>query len=229
MTMETGTLSLLRSKSLPAAVKDEIANLILSGKLVAGQKLTEYELAERLGVSRGPVREALLGLEEAGLIRLAKNRGMYVREISSTEAGDLYEVRAGLEGWAGRILAPKITEEQLAELRRMVAAMSDSIANNDLNAYFPQNIRFHEVIVEMTGNEKLVMLYRRLINEMHLIRRHELAASGMRRSVGEHAGIVDALATRSGEKASAAMEAHVFGGRSRFLSMASQQQVDEAG
>ena len=217
------TLNLLRSKSLPAAVKDEIANLILSGALVAGQKLTEYELAERLGVSRGPVREALLGLEEAGLIRLAKNRGMYVREVSAAEAGDLYEVRAGLEGWAGRLLAPKITDQQVAQLRTMVTEMSDSIAKNDLNAYFPQNIRFHEIIVEMTGNEKLVMLYRRVINEMHLIRRYELAASGMRRSVGEHADIVNALETRSGEKASAVIEAHVLGGRSRFLSMANQQ------
>ncbi|HWK95203.1 MAG TPA: FCD domain-containing protein [Pseudolabrys sp.] len=214
------TLNLLKSKSLTAAVKDEISSLILSGQLAAGQKLTEYELAERLGVSRGPVREALLGLEEAGLIRLAKNRGMYVREISVEEAGDLYEVRAGLEGWAGRILAPKITEEQVAELRSLVSEMADSIVRNDLNAYFRQNIRFHEVIVEMTGNAKLVMLYRRIVNEMHLIRRHELAASGMRRSVEEHANIVRALETRSGERAAAAMEAHVLGGRERFLTMA---------
>lgn len=163
------TLNLLKSKSLTAAVKDEISSLILSGQLAAGQKLTEHELAERLGVSRGPVREALLGLEEAGLVRLAKNRGMYVREISAEEAGDLYEVRAGLEGWAGRIFAPKITDAQVAQLRAMVAEMSESIVRNDLNAYFPQNIRFHEVIVEMTGNVKLVMLYRRIINEMHLI------------------------------------------------------------
>jgi len=214
------TLNLLKSKSLTAAVKDEISSLILSGQLVAGQKLTEQELAERLGVSRGPVREALLGLEEAGLVRLAKNRGMYVREISAEEAGDLYEVRAGLEGWAGRILAPKITDAQVAQLRAMVAEMSESIVRNDLNAYFPQNIRFHEVIVEMTGNVKLVMLYRRIINEMHLIRRHELAASGMRRSVQEHADIVSALETRSGVHAAAVMEAHVLGGRERFLTMA---------
>jgi DNA-binding GntR family transcriptional regulator len=214
------TLNLLKSKSLTAAVKDEISSLILSGQLAAGQKLTEHELAERLGVSRGPVREALLGLEEAGLVRLAKNRGMYVREISAEEAGDLYEVRAGLEGWAGRILAPKITDAQVAQLRAMVAEMSESIVRNDLNAYFPQNIRFHEVIVEMTGNVKLVMLYRRIINEMHLIRRHELAASGMRRSVQEHADIVSALETRSGVRAAAAMEAHVLGGRERFLTMA---------
>jgi DNA-binding GntR family transcriptional regulator len=214
------TLNLLKSKSLTAAVKDEISSLILSGQLAAGQKLTEHELAERLGVSRGPVREALLGLEEAGLVRLAKNRGMYVREISAEEAGDLYEVRAGLEGWAGRILAPKITDAQVAQLRAMVAEMSESIVRNDLNAYFPQNIRFHEVIVEMTGNVKLVMLYRRIINEMHLIRRHELAASGMRRSVQEHADIVSALETRSGARAAAAMEAHVLGGRERFLTMA---------
>jgi phosphonate utilization transcriptional regulator len=217
MAYETGALSLLRSKSLPAAVKEEIANLIISGQLAAGQKLTEFELAERLGVSRGPIREALLGLEEAGLIRMEKNRGVFVREISPDEANELYEVRAGLEGFAGRLLAPRVTPAQIATLRGMVTDMAESIERTGIDAYFPQNLRFHEIIVEFTGNAKLLMLYRRLINEMYLIRRHELLISGMRISVAEHSGIVDALESRSGEDAARVMEQHVLGGRDRLI------------
>ncbi|MDO8277497.1 MAG: GntR family transcriptional regulator, partial [Burkholderiaceae bacterium] len=90
-------LHVLQSTSVPKAVQKEIEKMILSGAFEAGQKLGEVDLAGRLGVSRGPVREAFRGLEEAGLIRVSKNRGVFVREISPVEAAELYEVRAGLD------------------------------------------------------------------------------------------------------------------------------------
>ncbi|RAI43797.1 FCD domain-containing protein [Rhodoplanes roseus] len=220
MTVRTETLSLLRSKSLPAAIKDEIASLILSGELPAGRKLTEAELAARLGVSRGPIREAFLGLEEAGLVRIEKNRGVFVREITARESSELYELRAGLESWAGKLLAPRVTAEQIVALRRMIDEMARSIEEVGIEGYFPQNIRFHEILVEYTGNAKLLQTYRRIINEMHLMRRHEMATSrGMAVSVKEHGAIVDALESRCPETAARVIEAHVLGGRDRLLAI----------
>src|SRR5271170_5746188 len=133
------SIELLQSKSLPMLVQDEILRLILSGELQAGQKLNEIALASRLGVSRGPVREAFRALEEAGLVRPEKNRGVFVREISAGEALELYEVRAALDEIAGRFLAPRITEGQLAELRSMIDELERHSQAQDIAAYFPLN------------------------------------------------------------------------------------------
>src|ERR671933_1444345 len=119
-------IALLRSKSLPALVQEEILRLILQGRINAGDKLNEVEIATRLGVSRGPVREAFRALEEAGMVRLAKNRRVFVRELSAAEAEEIYAVRAGLDEVAGRLLAPRITDAQLAELTSLVEAMEAS-------------------------------------------------------------------------------------------------------
>src|SRR3712207_2568017 len=94
---ETSALELLRSRSLAGLVQNEIERLILTGELVVGTKLNESAIAHRLGISRGPVRESFRTLEEMGLVRLEKNRGVFVREISADEAAELYEVRAALD------------------------------------------------------------------------------------------------------------------------------------
>jgi phosphonate utilization transcriptional regulator len=209
-------LALLRSKSLPALVQEEILRLILAGRINAGDKLNEVEIATRLGVSRGPVREAFRALEEAGMVRLAKNRGVFVRELTAAEAEEIYAVRAGLDELAGRLLAPRITDEQIAELRSLVARMQASSAAHDVDTYFPLNLRFHDRVVEMTGNGKLAAIYRRLMNELHLQRRQGLAGGGILVSNAEHSEIVEALATRDPDRAASAMREHVMAGHRRW-------------
>jgi len=214
----TAAIELLRSKSLPMLVQDEILRLILAGELAAGQKLNEMDLAARLGISRGPIREAFRGLEEAGLVKAERNRGVFVRRISPGEAIELYDVRAGLDDLAGRLLAPAITDAQIAELRAMIDQLDTYSEAQDIASYFPLNIRFHDRLVEMTGNGKLLAIYRRLINEMHLLRRHGmLHGGGLFVSNGEHRAIVDALARRDAEGAARVMRGHVTAGRDRLL------------
>jgi len=208
-------IEFMRSKSLPMLVQDAILRLIQSGELGAGAKLNEVALATRLGVSRGPVREAFRALEEAGLVRLEKNRGVFVREIQADEAAELYELRAGLDEIAGRMLAPRIADEQLAELAAMVDSMESADA---IDGYFPLNIRFHDRIVEMAGNRPLMAMYRRLINEMHLLRRRGLVAGGgLLVSNQEHRAIVAALASRDPDAVAAVMRGHVIAGRERLM------------
>src|SRR2546430_3708185 len=91
------TIALLQSSSLPMLVQKELERMILAGDLAVGAKLNEVAIAERLGVSRGPVREAVRALEEAGLVHLEKNRGGFVRQVSIEEAGEIYEVRPALD------------------------------------------------------------------------------------------------------------------------------------
>jgi phosphonate utilization transcriptional regulator len=229
MTASLTDLKILQSKSLPKAVQDEIQRMILDGTFQAGQKLAEIGLAKRLGVSRGPVREAFRGLEEAGLIRLSKNRGVFVREINLDEAKELYEVRTGLDALAGWMLAPRITDAQIKELENLLDKMDTLLGRDDLGEYFLSNMEFHDRIVEMTGNSKLLEIYRRLANETHLTRRHSIYRGGGRQfSNQEHREIVQALATRNGDEAERAMRRHVINGRDRFVAVMLADQANDA-
>ena len=135
---------LLKSHSLTMLVQRELERMILGGEIAVGEKLNEIAIAARLGVSRGPVRESFRALEETGLVRIEKNRGVFVREISVDEADDIYEIRAAFDQMAGRKLALSITAEQLAHLRALVDAMEDATRSKDLERYHPLNLRFHD-------------------------------------------------------------------------------------
>ena len=133
-------------------VQRELERMILAGDLAAGAKLNEASVADLLGVSRGPVREAFRALEESGLVRLEKNRGVFVRQISVAEADEIYEVRATLDEWVGRRLAQTATADELKELRSIVDRMDRAAAKNDVDAYYPLNLEFHDRLVAFTGN-----------------------------------------------------------------------------
>src|SRR6188768_4343153 len=103
------TITLLQTSSLSSVVQGELERMILSGELPPGEKLTEVALAARLGVSRGPLREAFRMLEEAGLVRSEKNRGVFVRDIPIEEAVEIFDLRAAMDELVGRKLAKDIT------------------------------------------------------------------------------------------------------------------------
>ncbi len=153
--MEKGgsALQILRGSSLPQVVQEEIQRMILEGEFEPGEKLGEVELAMRLGVSRGPVREAFRGLEEVGLISFAKNRGVFIRQHSIEEIRELYIVRAGLEEMIGRLLTPKITKPEIKELYDYIERMENSYSYNGARGYFDLNMKFHDRIAEIAGNQ----------------------------------------------------------------------------
>ncbi len=218
MTHPRNPFELLRSATLSGLVQEEILRRIKIGEIEAGAKLNELDLAEHLQVSRSPVREAFRALEEAGLVRLEKNRGVFIREISPEEAAELYSVRAGLDEMAARLLAPRITEAELRELGRMLAALEAASRRGEVNAYFPLNIAFHDRLVEMAGNGALLGIYRGLINRMHLLRRRGFSLAGSSdASHAEHRAILDALASRDVDAAAQAMRRHVEGGYARTV------------
>ena len=210
-------IRLLQSSSLATLVQREIERMILAGDLAAGAKLTEASLAEQLGVSRGPVREALRALEGSGLVQQEKNRGVYVRQITVEEADEIYELRAVLDEFVGRRLAQTATPPQIRELRHIVDRMDKAAARDDVDAYLAANLDFHDRLVELTGNGKLLLTYRRLVNELHLFRRTTLAQGGaLPVSTREHREIVDRIAARDPAAAGAALHAHVMASRARM-------------
>ena len=218
MEMQTfDPIEVLRSHSLPALVRDEIERNIIGGALEPGDKLNEADWAARMKVSRGPVREAFRALEQAGLLRTEKNRGVFVRTVSLEEADEIYAVRGALEEAACRMLAARIDAKRVAALREHLDAMKDALAAHDADAYARINVAFHDAIVAESGNGKLHDTYRRLVGELSLFRRAALSAhtDAMQQSLAEHRAIVTALASRDPARAEALMRAHVEGGRRR--------------
>ena len=212
------TIALLQTSSLASAVQGELERMILSGELAPGAKLTEMALAARLGVSRGPLREAFRMLEEAGLVRTEKNRGVFVRDIPIEEAVEIFDLRAAMEELVGRRLAETATTAQLKEVRAMVDSMERAVKAEDARGYHLLNLQFHERLVEMAGNRKLSAIYRKLIKELSLFRRLNLADGWlMPISAGEHRAIVKAIAAGDAEAAGRAMFDHVMESKERTV------------
>lgn len=212
------TIALLQTSSLTSVVQGELERMILSGELAPGTKLTEMALAARLGVSRGPLREAFRMLEEAGLVRTEKNRGVFVRALPIDEAIEIFDLRAAMEAFVGRRLAESITPAQLKEVRALVERMEQAVKAKDAAAYHRLNLQFHDRLVELAGNARLTATYRRLIKELSLFRRLNLGSGAvMPLSVGEHRQIVKAIAAGDAEAAARALHDHVIDSKERTI------------
>lgn len=212
------TISMLQKHSLTGAVQHEIERLINVGELGPGDKLTEASFAERLGVSRGPVREAFRVLEEVGLVRLEKNRGVYVRQIPLEEALEIFDLRAMMEAHVGVTLAANASKEQLAQLHALVVQMERAVKVEDVATYYRLNVEFHEAMVSYAGNKKLIGMYRKLTRELSLFRRRNFSDHALLAiSVNEHRDILDAIGSRNAAKAAEALRQHVLMSRERTI------------
>jgi len=215
----------LQSNSLANLVQREIERMILDGTLPSGAKLTEATLADQIGVSRGPVREAFRMLEEAGLVRTEKNRGVFVRDVPVEEALEIFEVRAVMDLYVGRKLAQGITPTEVRELRQLVDAMEQAVKSDNAHDYHRFNLKFHDRLLELAGNGKLLATYRRLVNELSLFRRQNLTSESMTVYSREHRQIVKAIAAGDPEAAGQAMYQHVMNSRERTLRNYEQKQA----
>lgn len=213
-------LHIVRTQSLASLVAGELERMILSGELPPGSRLNEQALAARLGVSRGPVREAVRGLDRSGLVVTVVNQGSFVRQLSVEEALDVFDLRAALIGYACERLAGRATKEELEELSRLVREMDVAAEADAAAQYFALNITFHNTLMSMGGSQRAVRFYGDLGKELTLIRRKGLVApERMRESNGEHMAILRGLLAGDAQAARAAGEAHIRGGKQRFLAL----------
>jgi DNA-binding GntR family transcriptional regulator len=173
------TIAQMRENSLSGVVRHEIERLILSGELPTGTRVNENAVALRLGVSRGPVREACRALVELGLLDLIPNRGVFVRRMDRHDVEEVYDLRAGLTGLAGSLLAARITDAEIDRLRTLVDEMDKAAEAGDFRTFYPINLEFHDVILQLTGNGRLIKSYRALVKEFQLFRTHGLVERGV--------------------------------------------------
>jgi len=214
----TAAIELLRENSLAMLAQRELERRIVSGEIAVGAKLNEVDIANALGVSRGPVREAFRALDQAGLVRVEKNRGVFVRQVSLEEANEIYEVRAALEGLIGRLAAQRIDVDELEQLRAIVKKMAVLDKSRKAEAYFALNLEFHELVARAARNAALLTHYRRVVNELDLYRRETLTrnSDSIGVSTREHEAIVGALAKGDDRLTERLLVEHVLRSRERL-------------
>lgn len=216
---EAGDLAAEEGGSLPGVLEREIEHLILSGQIRPGERLNEIHLSTRFGTSRGPLREALRGLQARGLVDVVRNRGMFVRAIPAEEALEIYDLRAAVFGLAGRLLTALLTDEMLDRLNGFLDEMDALAAARDFDRYYHVNLAFHDFLVTSTGSRMLVQEYKGLVNRLHLCRARGLVqAGGMSISNREHREMVDAIASGDRYRAQEAFFRHVERAKQRFYS-----------
>src|ERR1700736_573450 len=213
-----GSIESQTAKPRVQRVEQAVAEWILKGELTAGQKITEQEVAARLGVGRGPVREGFRALEDLGLLQIEQNRGAFVRKIDLDEAVEIHDVYSALEELAARSAARRLSGTQIAELQSLVESMDAAAEAEDLDQYYSLNLSFHQCLVEGSGNQRLLSIYNRLLNELHLFRRFGLMQRGeMQLSNREHHQILDKIAAGDPEGAAVAMRSHTSERRRKML------------
>jgi phosphonate utilization transcriptional regulator len=211
-------IGLLQEHSLATLAQREVGRRIVSGEICGGSKLNEANIAKALGISRGPVREAFRALDQAGLVRVEKNRGVFVREVSLPEANEIYEVRAVLEGLIGRLAAQRIEAGEIDQLRTIIKRMRAQEKSCNAQAYFPLNVEFHDLLARAARNSALLANYRGIVNQLDLYRRATLSRSTDNISIStrDHEAIVTAVATRDESLAERLMSEHVLQSRQRL-------------
>jgi DNA-binding GntR family transcriptional regulator len=203
-------IDFLRTRSLTNVVQAEIERMIVDGELQPGERVNENALAQKLGVSRGPIREACSALTAMGLIAIIPNRGFFVRVLSDEEAADLGEARAGIFGYIGFLLARRITDEQLEQLNELTARMDEAAQTGKAKVYYPINLEFHDTIIRMCGNARLAQVYQGMVRELHIHRYRGLQdGEELVISNAEHKAMVSALASRRPDRAFEAFSDHV--------------------
>ena len=201
---------------------EELRRAILEGELRPNARLVEAELAERLNISRTPLREGLARLSSEGLV-VRSHRSWVVREYTPKEVSDIHEVRAGLEGMAAFLMASVATDEEIEELaafhRSEVDEHLDAIVSPPGRAVVDYNDVFHEAIVRCSGNTRLHQFVRQNREFFFTYRIANLySPDELRQSLRGHNAIVEALEARDSGRAQATLRDHVLEARDLIIS-----------
>jgi DNA-binding GntR family transcriptional regulator len=207
---DTATRPNVENLTLWQRVYDHLRTEIFEGRLEPGTELIEVTLAAQLGVSRGPLREAIGRLAAEGLVTVSPRRGAVVRSLSGEEFLELYQVREALERMAVQLAVPRLTDEQFEALAELNEAMKAHAVQNKVDAFFEANLAFHAQLLDASGNAKLQELYRQLLGQLGRYRLRSLTLRGnLQRSVTEHKAILRAARRGEVERAAQLMAEHI--------------------
>jgi DNA-binding GntR family transcriptional regulator len=192
-----------------------LRNLIVSSDIYRSRtdiRLDERQLAQDFGISRTPVREAMVQLEREGFVRSVPRRGIYVVRKTKSEVIELIQAWAALESMAARLLTQSASDADIAGLRRMFTTFEGDKLHAKLDEYSEVNIAFHQTIIELSGNQVLIRLAENLFTHMRMIRRETIGEDDrIERSIRDHMNIIQALEARDTERAEDLVRQHALG------------------
>lgn len=197
-------------KPLREMVYEELKMQILKGSIIPGTRMMEVELAEEMGVSRTPIREAIRKLEKEGLVTIEPRRGAYASMISTEDMVEILEVRQDLEGLAAFFAADRMTKSQMDELREVSNSYNEAVRQGNMEAMIKHDTRFHHIIVESCRNKILVQMIEQL--QELVLRFRYIYYDNFKRAENmpeEHEAIVAAISEGDADKARAAADIHI--------------------
>jgi DNA-binding GntR family transcriptional regulator len=200
----------IRRRPLHDEATERIRDMIVEGRLAAGEWINETELCQQLQISRTPLREALKVLATEGLVELVPRRGAHVAQLTVREIVDLFEALGGVEGLAAEMAANRMSAADLEQLRQLQLKIEATHKARNRLEYFHDNHKLHESIVRFCGNAAIVDIHARLIARVRRARYQAiLSESRWSEAVQEHALILAALESRDARRAGDLMRQHV--------------------
>ncbi|MCH5281819.1 MAG: GntR family transcriptional regulator [Lachnospiraceae bacterium] len=191
-------------------VFNTLRQAILTGELKPGERLMEIHLADRLGVSRTPIREAIRKLELEGLVTMIPRKGAQVAKITEKNLKDVLEVRRALDVLTVKLACDRMDEETKAELLKACDEFAGVVKKNDTKDITESDVRFHDIILKSTGNDRLLQLVNNLAEQMYRYRLEYIKDSAYHdRLVKEHEAIYQAIIDGDKEKAAKAAVLHI--------------------
>lgn len=197
-------------KPLREVIFNTLREAIIVGELKPGERLMEVQLADKMGVSRTPVREAIRKLELEGLVTMIPRKGAHVADLSVKDIMDVLEVRASLDGLATALAAIRITEDELRELNHVRGQFESNIERDNLQGSIKKDVEFHEIIYRASRNEKLIQIISNLREQIHRFRviylKDYMSAQDI---VKEHSEIFDALKEKDMDRSRQLAQTHI--------------------
>ena len=192
-------------------VFNTLRDAILTGKLVPGERLMENQLADKLGVSRTPVREALRMLELENLVELVPRKGAQVLDMSEKDIVNILEVRSALEGLATSVACKKMSKEDLQQLKNMEVDFEKAVADNDVEHFVDIDEDFHDLIFAATENDKLISIFRNLRIQLYRYRMAQAKnnETSMSTIVAHHRSIIRAIENHDAEEGASIAQGHI--------------------
>lgn len=222
--MTVPDLVTLQTERLTDTIYDLLYDRILNGRYRPGERLPVDQIAQQLGVSQTPVKSALSLLVSEGLVRMSPRRGTFVTEIDERALVESLSIRAALEQLASDTLLDHVTPADTARLGELVHRIQHA---TEVDEHFRLNLEFHEVLVNLSGNQRLAEIYRQLKAHIQMALIHSRSEHWMERmasETNEHLAILAAIETHDRDALKLAIEEHLKYGRASLLGQLRQQE-----
>ncbi len=213
-------------KPLRDIVSDAIRQAIIDGTFSPGERLMEIQLADEMGVSRTPVREAIRRLEMEGFVVMIPRRGTYVADISIRDIAEIYEIRISLDILAAGLAAERITDEEIEQLNRLLVEIAGHVKRGDMERIVEADTAFHDVLYTASRNKRLKNTINNLREQLTGIRGRSLSQPGrLAKTAEEHRVLVESIAARDVERAQEAARVHIENAQQTLLKSLNNEKV----